>query len=125
MSKLNVSLQIRHASLLNYQDLKARLADLEAAITAIRAAGEVLTDARIDSSKPGGTTVRGQPSTQYRLRVKGQKARYLKADQVAETRAAVSRGKQLKQLEQERQRIQFQIERLAAKAANLGLELPE
>ncbi len=62
-----------------------------------------LTDARIDSSKPGGTTVRGQPSTQYRLRIKGQKACYLKASEMAETKAAIQRGKQLKQLERDRQ----------------------
>lgn len=85
----------------------------------------MLTDARIDSSKPGGTTVRGQPSTQYRLRVKGQKARYLKASEVAETRAAIQRGKRLKQLGWERQRVQARLEQLAAKAAELGLELPE
>lgn len=69
--------------------------------------------------------MRGQPSTQYRLRVKGQKARYLKAAQVADTRAAIARGKRLKQLEREQQRIQLQLERLAAKAAELGLELPD
>jgi hypothetical protein len=109
----------------NYRDLRAQLTALEAALTAVRAAGNILTDARIDSSTPGGTTVRGQPSTQYRLRVKGQKARYLKADQVAATRAAIARGKQLKQLERERQRVEAQLERLATKAAALGLELPE
>lgn len=92
---------------------------------AVRAAGEILTDARIDSSKPGGTTVRGQPSTQYRLRIKGQKARYLKASEVVATRAAIARGKRLKQLERERQRVQAQLDRLAAKATELGLELPE
>jgi hypothetical protein len=94
-------------------------------MAAIRAAGDQLTDARIDSSTPGGTTVRGQPSTQYRLRVKGQKARYLKVSQVAGVRAAIQRGKRLRQLERERQRVQGQIERLAAKAADLGLELPD
>lgn len=110
---------------MNYLELKARLTDLEAEITAVRAEGEILTDARIDSSKPGGTTVRGQPSTQYRLRIKGQKARYLKASEVAETRAAIARGKRLKQLERQRQRVQVKLDRLAAKAAELGLQLPE
>jgi len=110
--------------LLNYRDLTAKLAELKAEIIAVRAEGEILTDARIDSSKPGGTTARGQPSTQFRLRVKGQKARYLKAFEVAETRAAIARGKQLKQLEQEQQRVQAQLEQLAKKAVELGLELP-
>lgn len=110
---------------MNYRQLRAKLAALEVALTAIRAEGDILTDARIDSSTPGGTTVRGQPSTQYRLRVKGQKARYLKAVEVAETRAAIARGKRLQQLERERQRVEAQLERLAAKAAALGLELPE
>ncbi|MGI0486416.1 hypothetical protein ACN4EK_13330 [Pantanalinema rosaneae CENA516] len=110
---------------MNYRELKAKLAELEAEIIVVRAEDEILTDARIDSSKPGGTTARGQPSTQFRLRVKGQKARYLKASEVAKTRAAIARGKRLKQLERERQRVQAQLERLAAKAAELGLDLPE
>jgi hypothetical protein len=82
-------------------------------------------DARIDSSIPGGTTVRGTPSTQYRLRIKGQKARYLKASEVAQVRAAIARGKQLRQLERQRQRVQDKLDRLVAKAAELGLELPD
>lgn len=69
--------------------------------------------------------MRGQPSTQYRLRVKGQKARYLKAAQVAATRAAIDRGKRLQRLERERHRIQGQLERLVAKAVKLGLEVPD
>lgn len=68
--------------------------------------------------------MRGQPSTQYRLRVKGQKARYLKASQVAGTRAAIARGKQLKQLERERQCLEVKLERLVAKAVKLGLDIP-
>ncbi len=110
---------------MNYRELKAKLTDLEAAIIAVQAEGEILTEARIDSSKPGGTTARGQPSTQYRLRMKGQKARYLKTVEVAETRAAIARGKRLKQLERDRQRVQAQVDQLAATAAALGLELPE
>jgi len=39
--------------LLNYRELKAKLAELEAEIIAVRAEGEILADARIDSSKPG------------------------------------------------------------------------
>lgn len=62
---------------------------------------------------------------QYRLRIKGQKARYLKAVEVANTRAAIARGKRLKQLERERQRVQAELDRLAVKAAALGLDLPE
>ncbi|XGW00833.1 MAG: hypothetical protein ACAF41_33185 (plasmid) [Leptolyngbya sp. BL-A-14] len=100
------------------------MAALEAEISAIRTEGESLTDARIDSSKPRGTA-RGQPTTQHRLRMKGQKARYLKPVEVLETRAAIARGKRLKQLERERQRVQAQLERLAGKAAALGLALPE
>jgi hypothetical protein len=110
---------------LNYRDLKENLTELEAEITSVLAEGEVLTDARIDSSIPGGTTARGQPSIQYRLRIKGQKAQYLRGSEVAETRVAIARGKRLKQLERERQRVQAQLDRLAAKVAELGLELPE
>jgi hypothetical protein len=84
-----------------------------------------LLNARIDSSVSGGTTARGQPSVQYRLRVQGQKARYLKADQVAETRAAIERGRRLKQLERERQKLGVKMAQLVARAAELGLELPD
>jgi hypothetical protein len=109
---------------LNYPTLKAKLAALEAEVAAIQAEGEVLFDARVDSSKPGGSTVRGQPSIQYRLRVKGQEAHYLKANEIAPTRAAIARGKRLRQIQRELQRVQAQLDRLAVKAAELGLELP-
>lgn len=69
--------------------------------------------------------MRGNPSTQYRLRVKGQKARYLKASEVAETRAAIARGKQLKKLQRELERVQSQIDRTVVKAAEMGLNLPD
>jgi hypothetical protein len=39
---------------LNYRELNAKLTVLEAKITAVRAEEEILTDARIDSSKLGG-----------------------------------------------------------------------
>lgn len=115
----------RHASPLNYQTLKVKLLALEAEASAIRAEGEMLFDARVDSSKPGGTTARGSPSTQYRLRVKGQKARYLKGVEVLATRSAIDRGKRLRRIERELQRVQAQIERLAVMATKLGLELPK
>jgi len=98
---------------------------LEAEITAIQAEGEVFMNARIDSSKPGGSTVRGHPSTQYRLRVKGQKARYLKGTELEEIRAAIARGKRLKRLEREKLLTQRQLDRLVAKATELGIKLPE
>ncbi|MBD2025686.1 hypothetical protein H6F80_15005 [Leptolyngbya sp. FACHB-711] len=62
---------------------------------------------------------------QYQLRVQGQKARYLKAAQVAEMRAAIERGKQLKQLEREQQRLRAKMAQLVANTAELGLELPD
>lgn len=111
--------------ILTYRQLQAQRTDLEAQIAAIQAQGDVLLDARIDSSIPGGVIVRGNPSTQYRLRVKGQKARHLKASEVAETRAAIARGKQLKKLQRELERVQAQIGRIVAKATELGLELPD
>ncbi|MEP0914049.1 hypothetical protein NDI45_24370 [Leptolyngbya sp. GB1-A1] len=69
--------------------------------------------------------MRGQPSVQYRLRVQGQKARYLKAAQVAETRAAIEQGRQLKKLEREQQKLKAKMAQWVAKAAELGLELPD
>ena len=97
----------------------------QAEVLAIQAEGKILVDTRIGSSKPGGTTVRGQPFTQYRLRVKGKKARYLKAAEVVKFRAAIVREKRLRQLECEQQRLQGQLQHLAAQAKELGLELPE
>jgi hypothetical protein len=69
---------------------QGKLTDLEAETNTVRAEEDILIDARIDFSKPEGTA-RGQPSTQYRLRIKGQKARYLKPAEVARTRAAIAR----------------------------------
>lgn len=114
----------RHASPFNYRSLKTKQLALEAEAAAIRAEGEILLNARVDSSKPGGKTTRGLPSTQYRLRVVGQKARYLKKNEVAETKAAIDRGKRLRRTERELQRVQERLDRLVAIAAELGLELP-
>lgn len=94
-------------------------------VTAVRAAGETLTDARIDASTLGETTVCGKPSMQCRLRVKGQKVRYLKASEVAGVRATIQGGKQFRQLEREQQHVQGKLEQLVIKAAELGLELPD
>ena len=110
---------------MNYRILRAKLTALEAELAALHAQGKILSNARIDSSKPGGATVRGTPSTQYRLRINGHKARYLKPFEVAKTRAAIARGKRLKQIEREMPRLQAQIKRIAQQAAILGLELPD
>lgn len=110
---------------MTYQELKAKLAALEAELAATRAEGEILLDARIDSSILGGRTVRGQPAVQYRLRIKGQPAQYLPASKVASTRAAIARGKRIRLLARERERVQGQLECLIQKAAELGLELPK
>ena len=84
-----------------------------------------MLNARIDSSVPGGTTVRGQPSVQRRLRIPGQKARYLKKAEAEELQGAIDRGRQFKKLERERQRLGAKMEQLVAKASELGLELPD
>lgn len=101
------------------------MAALDAELAATRAEGEIILDARIDSTIPGGSTVRGQPAVQYRLRIKGKPAQYLPASRVAATRSAIARGKWIKQLARERERVQGQLERLIQKAAELGLDLPE
>ncbi|MBD1853929.1 hypothetical protein H6F87_28865 [Cyanobacteria bacterium FACHB-502] len=49
----------------------------------------------------------------------------MKADQVAEMRAAIERGKRLKQLAREQQKLRAKIEQLVVKAAELGLKLPD
>ncbi|MBD2028268.1 hypothetical protein [Leptolyngbya sp. FACHB-711] len=89
--------------------MKARLAELETEIAALQAAGEIVLNGRIDFSVPGGTTVRGQPSVQRRLRIPGQKARYLRESQVEELQAAIDRGRQLKKLEREQQRLKIKM----------------
>jgi AmiR/NasT family two-component response regulator len=83
-----------------------------------------LIGASIDSSTPGGTA-RGNPSVQYRLRIQGQKARYLKPGEVAPIRAAIARGRQLRKLQREVERLQGQLHRIGKKAEALGLMLPE
>lgn len=107
VSRIN-QLQLMDTNQMTLQELKAKFAELQVEAARIRAQGEILTGAKIDSSKPGGTS-RGNPSTQYRLRIKGHKSRYLKANEVEETRAAITRGKQLQKLERELQRMQNEI----------------
>lgn len=109
---------------MKYPELCARLDSLEAQIKNLKAEGDVLLGASIDSSTPGGTA-RGNPSIQYRLRIPGQKARYLRPGEVASTRAAIARGKQLRKLQQEVERLQIQMNRIVEKADELGLVLPK
>lgn len=109
---------------MKYLELCTKLRSLEAQIKELKAEGDILIGASIDSSMPGGTA-RGNPSIQYRLRVQGQKARYLKPGEVASARAAIARGRQLRKLQGEVERLQIQIKRITTKADKLGLVLPE
>jgi len=109
---------------MKYPELRARLITLEAEIKTLHAEGDILIGASIDSSTPGGTA-RGNPSTQYRLRMKGQKARYLPAREVAQVRSAIERGRRLRKLQREMAQLQGTMARIRKKAADLGLELPD
>lgn len=90
-------------------NLYASLTTLTEEVDRIKALGDILTDAKIDSAIPAGSTVGGTPSRQYRLRVKGQKTRYLKACEVAEARAAIQRGKAIRKLEKSIEQIKETI----------------
>lgn len=107
---------------MNFQTLCADLRTLEAQAAQIKASGDVITQARIDSARPGGTA-RGNPSIQHRLRIPGQKARYLNASEFAHASAAIERGRQLRAIERKMRNITKQLDRIAAKAAALGIPL--
>lgn len=77
---------------MNDANLRLKLTSLKAKAARISSEGDVLTDAKIDSSIPGGSTVSVNPATYYRLRVKGQKLRYLEADRVAKMWVAIGCG---------------------------------
>lgn len=109
---------------MTYAQLQAELTRLQTEASQLKAQGEYLTDARIDSSKPGGSA-RGAVAKQYRLRMKGKASRYLKEGEVAEIRAAIARGQQLAKVEREINKVVAKIDEIAAQARKLGLELPE
>jgi len=87
-----------------YLDLLATLESLEAERTRIRNEGEALFDCWISSFTPAGTARTSNSYLQLRTSKpmsNGKKSKYLKAGEVAHYRAAIARGKQLRQLEKE------------------------
>jgi hypothetical protein len=105
---------------MKYQQLQEELTRLQTTAAEIQAAGDCITNARIDSSTPGGTA-RGAVGTQYRLRVKGKPARYLKPRELAEHRAAIARGKQLAAVQKKIAKVVAQLDAISLTAARLGL----
>ena len=81
-------------------------------------AGDYILDASIDTAKPGGTA-RGNVTLNYRLRVKGQKARYLRQENVDEIRSKVKTGQQIRKLEKRLERLNGRIDAIAQKAHKL------
>ena len=105
---------------MHIRELSEQLEHLQAEVAQIKESGDIITDARIDSSKPGGVKVGENASIQHRLRIKGKPAKYLKAEQVAEYQAAINRGRQLKRLNREIAKLQQQLDRVKAIGVALG-----
>lgn len=110
------------------KELRSRLTSLEAEQAEIRNKG-FLTDARIDSARSGGNAT-GARQIQYRLRLKGKPVVYLGTGDQGKGKAAayreqIANGKRLKQVQREMKRVIEQIERIAAIAAETGLEVPK
>lgn len=98
------------AMLENLENLKAEKRQLEDQ-------GAVLFECWIAESKPGGTARTKKAHYQLRSRQPqfgGKKSKYLKLDEVGEYRAAITRGKAIRQLEKQIEVLQKRIEQVEA-----------
>jgi hypothetical protein len=103
--------------MLKIQDLQQELATLQAERTRISTEGEVLLDCWVAKSGAGGTTRTENLYWQVRSRnpiFDGKKSRYLKASEVAEYEAAIARGKRIKALGKEIEKLQQRISKVEA-----------
>ncbi len=104
-------------------ELERQLEELETRIGEVKKSGNALFDCRIDSSRPGGAGHSG--NVQYRLRysqrqTNGKKTRYLSQhENIAEYRDAISRGKELRKLEKQRQSVMERIDQLHSQISAL------
>ena len=114
-----------HASMKTLQDWRGELELLKSQKAAITSQGDVIENAHIDKSRPGGTA-RGKVSVQYRLRFNdGRKMHCLKPKEVAEAKAAVKRGRDVTKLNRAIAKAQSRIDAIAQQAIELGLVIPD
>lgn len=100
-----------------FATLLENLETLKAEKRQIEDQGIVLFDCWIAESKPGGTA--RTKKTHYQLRSRkaqfaGKKSKYLKVPEVGEYRAAIARGKAIRQLEKQIAALQRRVERIEA-----------
>jgi hypothetical protein len=104
------------------QDLQQELATLKAERTRISTEGEVLLDCWVAQSSAGGTARTGKRYWQVRSRnpiFDGKKSKYLKASEVAEYEAAIARGKRIKALGKEIEKLQQRLSKVEALLAEV------
>ena len=104
--------------------LRSELTALETRRQEILGSGDVITGATLTKAKPSGTASRNA-ATAYRLRFKepqanGKRTQYVRQKDVAQTRAALARGKELVKVERAIAKIQNQIDAIAIQIAELG-----
>jgi hypothetical protein len=103
-----------------YLELLENLKALEAERARISREGDVLFDCWLAVSKPGGTAKTTNAHWQLRSRkaqFNGKKSKYIKAAEVGQYEAAIARGKQLKQLDQQIETLRQRIGRIEAAIA--------
>jgi hypothetical protein len=123
MCKIDRIVKIAHESdMIKLQVLKQELATLQAERMRISGEGEVLLDCWVAQSGAGGTARTKKHYWQVRSRnpiFDGKKSKYLKAHEVAEYEAAIARGKRIKALSKEIQKLQQRISKVEALLATV------
>ncbi len=98
-----------------YLELLESLKTLETEKARISGEGNVLLDCWLSESKPGGTARSQKAHWQLRSRkaqFNGKKSKYIKASDVGLYQAAIARGKQLRQLDQQIEALRQRISKI-------------
>ena len=123
MCKIDEIVKIAHESkMIKLQDLQQELATLQTERTRISSEGEVLLDCWVAQSWAGGTARTQKRYWQVRSRnpiFDGEKSKYLKANEVAEYETAIARGKRIKALGKDIEKLQQRISKVEALLATV------
>jgi hypothetical protein len=106
--------------MLTSEKLKSALDALTAERAQVIAAGWFLQNCWLTQSKPGGTARTNQKYWQVRSRqplFDGKTLKHLKADEVEDYKAAIERGRQLKQIDRQIVKLQQQLAQLGSASA--------